>query len=89
MALAVHVAVPDPVPDPVTVTHVELDDVVQLQPARVVTVMVPVPPEGGGLIKVGEIEKLHEELDSVTLNSLPAIVRVAVLESVPVLAAAL
>jgi hypothetical protein len=46
-----------------------------------------VPPAGAAVISVGEIENVHA-LASVTVNDLPAIVRVAVLEIEPVLAAA-
>lgn len=88
-ALAVQVALPDPVPDPVTVTHEAFDDVVQLQPVVVVTVMVPVPPFGDGVTPVGETEMLHDVPASVIVNDLPAIVRVAVLENEPVFAVAL
>lgn len=79
---------PEPVPDPVTVTHDAFDELVQLQPAVVVTVIVPVPPAGSAVTSVGETVTEHVEPDSFTVNDFPAIVSVALLEVVPAFAAA-
>lgn len=77
-------AVPEPVPDPVTVAHVALDEVVHAQLLCVVTVIVPDAPEGAAVISVGVTVNVHVPLGSVIVNDRPAIVRVVLLESVPV-----
>jgi len=82
------VTLPGPLPDPLTLTHVAFDELVQAHPAVVVTVSVPVPPAGGAEMPVGETETEHVVPDSVTVYDLPAIVSVAVLDVVPVFAAA-
>lgn len=84
MGLIVYVAVPEPVPDPVIVTHDASDEVVQVQFVAVVTVSVPVAPLGGMVASAGLIEKVHEGLGSVTVNDVPPMVNVAVLALVPV-----
>jgi hypothetical protein len=80
--------VPELLPDPDTVTHGAFAEAAQLQPPVVVTVIVPVAPVGGAVMSVGESVIEHVELDSLTVNDFPAIVRVALLPIVPVLAAA-
>ena len=54
-AAIVYVAVPDAVPDPEIVAHVAFDDVDHEQFDDVVTVIVPLVPEGGAVINVGDI----------------------------------
>jgi len=81
------VTVPEPVPDPVTVTHEAFDDEDQLQPAPAVTVIVPVPPVACTPMSVGEAVIEHVVPDSLTVYDLPAIVSVAVLAVVPTFAA--
>lgn len=75
-------------PDPLTVTQVESDELDQLQPAVVVTAIVPVAPVGSAVTTVGETEMEHVVPFSVTVYDLPAIVSVVLLEVVPVFAAA-
>jgi hypothetical protein len=79
---------PEPVPEPVTVTHGAFDELVQLQPAVVVTVSVPVAPVGSAVMPVGETEMEHVVPDSLTVNALPAIVSVVDLDVVAAFAAA-
>jgi hypothetical protein len=78
------VAVPDPVPEPVTVAHDAFDDVVQAQFAWVVTVSVPVAPVGAAVISEGVTVNPHDALGSLIVNVRPAIVNVALRASVPV-----
>jgi hypothetical protein len=59
---------------------------VQLHPGCVVTEIEPDPPAFGAAIRYGAVVKLHGP-DSVTVNDFPPIVRVALLETVPVLGA--
>jgi len=87
-ALIVKATLPEPFPDPVTVTHEALDELVQLHPAAVVTVIVPVPPVACAMTPVGETETEHVVPLSDNVNCLPAIVSVTVLALVPVFAAA-
>ena len=60
-----------------------------MQPGCVVTVIVPAEPVRGALISEGVRLKMHVALASVTVNVLPAIVKVvdglnALLEKTPV-----
>lgn len=81
-------AVPELLPEPDIVTHEAFAEAVQLQPPVVVTVIVPELPVGGAMMTVGESVIEHVVLDSLTVNTLPAIVSVAVLPTDPVFAAA-
>lgn len=63
-------------------------EIVQKQPAAVVTVIVPVPPPGAAVTKSGVTKKEHDALGSVTMKLLPAMVSVALLATVVVFAAA-
>jgi len=89
LAAIVYVAVPAPVPPPVTVAHVWFDDTVHEQFDAVVTVIVPEAPVGAAVISDGVTVNAQVELGSVIVNDRPAIVSVAVLESVPLFADAL
>ena len=85
----VYVAVPDPVPDPVSVIHDPVVDDVHAHVADVVTVMVPVPPAGVMTMRTGDTAKVHAALGCVTTKLRPAIVSVALRADDVVLAAAL
>ena len=76
---------PEPVPDPVTVTHDALVDDVHAQPDCVVTVIVPDVPVGTAVISDGVIENVQVALGSVIVNDCPAMVSVADRANVPVL----
>jgi hypothetical protein len=89
LAVIVYVALPEPVLPPVTVAHVWFEDTLHEQFDAVVTVIVPVVPVGSAVITVGVTEKVQVALASVMVKERPAIVSVAVRESVLVLAAAL
>jgi hypothetical protein len=84
----VYVAVPDPLPDPVTVIHEAVVDDVQAHPACVVIVMVPVPPAADSVIRIGLAENVHDAPGSLTTKLRPAIVRVADRAVVPEFACA-
>ena len=58
-AAIVYVAVPEPVPDPVIAAHVAVEDVDHEQLDEVVTVIMPVAPEGDAVINVGDTENVH------------------------------
>jgi hypothetical protein len=73
----------------VIVAHAALDDVVHAQVDAVVTVIVPVVPEGDAVIEVGVIVNTQLALGSEMVYERPAIVSVAVRATVPVFAAAL
>jgi hypothetical protein len=88
LACTVYVAVPEPVPDPVIVAHDWFEEVVHEQFAAVVTVIVPVAPFGAAVTSDGVTENVQVALGSLTVNDCPAIVSVAVRESVPVFAPA-
>ena len=81
-------AVPDPVADPVSVTHEALVDIPQLHMNCDVTAIVPVPPPAGTVTLSGVTENVHDALGSVMTKLFPPIDRMAVLESVVVLGAA-
>jgi hypothetical protein len=66
-ASMVYVTLPDPVPEPLTVIQVTFDELVQVQPAAVVTVIVPLPPAPATFTSVGESVNEHVVLDSVTV----------------------
>ena len=55
-------AVPDPVADPVRVSHEALVDELQLHPNCVVTAIVPVPPPAGTVMLSGFTENVHDAL---------------------------
>ena len=76
---------PEPVPDPVTVTHDALVDDVHAQVDCVVTVIVPDAPVGAAVISDGVRANVQDALGSVIVNVRPAIVSVAVLAIEPVL----
>jgi len=80
--------VPEPVPEPVTVTQAEFDEDVHTQVDCVVTVIVPDAPAGEAVITVGDNVNVHDEPGSLIVNERPAIVSVAFRAIVPVLAAA-
>jgi hypothetical protein len=63
-------------------------EIVQAQPAAVVTVIVPAPPPGDAVTRSGATAKEHDALGSVTTKLLPAMVSVALLAAVVVFAAA-
>ena len=84
----VYVAVPDPVPDPVSVIHDPVVDDVHAHVADVVTVMVPVPPAGDTMTRTGDTANVHVALGCVTTKLWPAIVSVALRADDVVLAAA-
>ncbi len=86
LACTVYVAVPGPVPEPDTVTHALVVVAVQVQPACVLTVIVPDVPAAGAETSAGVSEKVQDGPASVTVNDFPAIVRIADLASVPGLA---
>lgn len=88
-AAIVYVAVPEPVPPPVMVAHVWFEDTLHEQFEAVVTLIVPVAPVGAAVISEGVTENVHVALGSLMVKERPAIVSVAVRESVPVLAPAL
>jgi hypothetical protein len=88
-AAIVYVAVPEPVRDPVIVAHVAFDDVDHEQLEEVVTVIVPLAPEGGALIDVGDRENVHGAAAWVIVNVRPPIVIVPVRDDVLVFAATL
>ena len=71
------------------VAHAAFDDVVHAQVDAVVTVSVPVAPAGEEVLRDGAIVNTQLALGSEILNERPAIVSVAVRDSVPVFAAAL
>lgn len=79
---------PEPVPEPVTVTQAEFDEDVHTQVDCVVTVIVPDAPAGEAVITVGVNVNVHVEPGSLIVNERPAIVSVAFRAIVPVLAAA-
>jgi hypothetical protein len=86
----VYIAVPDPVPEPDTVTQEAVVVAVQAQPACVVTVIEPDVPVGGAVIPEGESANVQDGLPaSVTVNDFPAMVRVAALDRALVLGATL
>ena len=87
-AWIVKLAVPEPVPDPVTVAQAAFDDVVHAQVLCVVTVIVPEAPVGAAVMRVGETVNVHVPLGSLTVNVRPAIVSVTDRAIVPVFAAA-
>jgi hypothetical protein len=89
LAVTLKASVPDPVPGapPEIVTHAALLDAVQLQPADVVTVTVPLPPAAANAWLVGEIVNTHDVEGWVTVNVFPAIVIVPVRDVVPVFGA--
>jgi hypothetical protein len=74
--------VPEPVPEPETVTQLLPDEAVQLQVDWVVTLIEPDTPAAGAEINEGVSVKVQDVPASVTLNVLPAIVRVAALDRV-------
>ena len=84
-----YVAVPEPVRDPLIVAHVAFDEVVHEQLDEVVTVTVPVAPEGEAVITVGDTENVHGAAACVTVNVRPAIVIVPVRDVVAAFAATL
>ena len=88
-AAIVYVAVPEPVRDPVMVAHVAFDDVDHEQFDEVVTVIVPLAPEGAAVIDVGDTENVHGAAAWVTVNVCPPIVIVPVRDVVFVFAATL
>ena len=71
------------------VAHVWFEDTVHEQFDAVVTVSVPVAPVGAAVISDGVTVNAQVALGSVMVKDCPAIVSVAVRESVPVFAAAL
>jgi hypothetical protein len=77
------VTLPEPLPEPVTVTQGAFDELVQLQPAVVVTVSVPVAPVGRAVTGIGETAMEQVVLFSVTVYGWPAIVSVPLLDVVP------
>lgn len=88
-AAIVYVAVPEPVPDPEIVAHAAFEDVDHEQLDEVVTVIVPLAPEGGEVIDVGDTENVHGAAACVTVNVCPPIVTVPVRDVVLVCAATL
>lgn len=80
---------PEPAPEPETVTHALLVVAVQAQVAWVATVIEPDVPVDGALISEGVSVKVHDGYDCVTVNDFPAIVSIADRGSVLVLAATL
>ena len=80
---------PDPTPEPDTVTHALVVVAVQVQVDCVVTAIEPDVPVGGAVISEGASAKVHDGPACVTVNDFPAMVRVAALESVPGLATTL
>ena len=70
-----------------SVIHVGVPELVHVHPAEVVTVIVPVPPGCGGVNDRGATVKLHAAPFWVTVNVLPAIVRLAVRWVIAVLGA--
>ena len=68
---------PEPAPEPETVTHALLVVAVQAQVAWVATVIEPDVPVGGALISEGVSVKVHDGYDCVTVNDFPAIVSIA------------
>ena len=88
-AAIVYVDVPEPVRDPVIVAHVAVEDADHEQLDEVVTVIVPVAPEGGAAIDVGDRENVHGAAAWVMVNVRPSIVIVPVRDDVLVFAATL
>ena len=88
LAFTEYLAVPDPLPEPDTVIQVLFVEALHVQPGCVVTVIIPAEPVRGALISEGVRLNRHVPLASVTVNVLPAIVKVVDLASEPVLAAA-
>jgi hypothetical protein len=81
------VAVPEPTPDPVTVTHALVVVAVHAQVGCVVTAIDPLEPVGGDVISDGETAKVQVAVACVTVNDFPAIVSVADRDRLPVLGA--
>lgn len=88
-AAIAYVAVPDPVRDPLIVAHVAFEDVDHEQLDEVVTVIVPLAPDGDAVMTVGDNENAHGAAACVTVNVRPAIVIVPARDVVPAFAATL
>jgi hypothetical protein len=76
-------------PEPATDIQALVVEAAHVQPACVVTVIVPDAPAGDAVISEGVSVNMHAPLASVTVNVFPAIVKAADLANEPELAAAL
>jgi hypothetical protein len=86
-ALKLSVPLPEPLDPPVTVTQLAPLVAVHAQPAIVVTLTLPVPPDAATACVDGEMLNEQPKPDCVTVKMFPAIARVPVRDVVAVAAA--